>query len=117
MFYDHECGSKVDEVAAAVAVYIRFAFGEGHQDIPLKIVGEMFAIGQRSVQKVMMGKLYDSEGRRVESIFKKTQKAYMDDPINWNEEMENASNISHEEVIYEFDHLDGENADLPMLGA
>ena len=31
--------------------------------------------------------------------------------------MENASNISHEEVIYEFDHQDSENADLPMLGA
>ena len=31
--------------------------------------------------------------------------------------MENASNISHEEVIYKFDHQDGENADLPMLGA
>ena len=31
--------------------------------------------------------------------------------------MENALNISQEEVIYEFDHQDGENADLPMLGA
>ena len=31
--------------------------------------------------------------------------------------MENASNISDEEVIYKFDHQDGENADLPMLGA
>ena len=31
--------------------------------------------------------------------------------------MENASNISHEKVIYEFDHQDGDNADLPMLGA
>ena len=31
--------------------------------------------------------------------------------------MENASNISQEEVIYKFDHQDGENADLPMLGA
>ena len=31
-------------------------------------------------------------------------------------EMENASNISHEEIIYKFDHQGGENADLPMLG-
>ena len=77
----------------------------------------MFAIGQRSVQKVIMEKLYDSEGRRVKSIFKKTLKAYMDDPINWDEEMENASNISHEEIIYKFYYQDGENADLPMLGA
>ena len=30
--------------------------------------------------------------------------------------MENASNISHEEVIYKFDHQYSENADLPMLG-
>ena len=45
-----------------------------------------------------------------------TQKAYVDDPINWDKEMENASNISCEEVVYEFDHQDGENADLPMLG-
>ena len=52
-----------------------------------------------------------------DSIFKKTPKAYMDDPINWDGEMENVSNISHEEVIYEFDHQNGENVDLPMLGA
>ena len=30
--------------------------------------------------------------------------------------MENASNISQEEVIYKFDHQDSKNADLPMLG-
>ena len=117
VFYDHECGSKIGKVAAAVAVYVRFALGERHQDVPLKTVGKMFAIGQRSVWKVITGKLYDSEGRRVESIFQQTQKAYVDDPINWDKEMENASNISQEEVIYEFDHQDSENADLPMLGA
>ena len=61
--------------------------------------------------------MYDSEGRRVKSIFKQTRKAYVDDPINWDEEMENALNISQEEVIYKFDHQDGENADIPMLGA
>ena len=72
VFYDHEHGSKIGKVAAAVAVYVRFALGERHQDFPLKTVGEMFAIGQRSVQKVITGKLYDNEGRRVESIFKQT---------------------------------------------
>ena len=29
VFCDHECGSKVGKVAAAVAVHIRFALGEG----------------------------------------------------------------------------------------
>ena len=52
----------------------------------------MFTTGQRSVQKVITGKLYDSEGRKVENID-------VDDPINWDEEMENASKISQEEVI------------------
>ena len=63
IFYDHECGSKLGKIAAAVAVYVRFVLGERHRDVPLKTVGEMFAIGQRSVQKVITGKLYDSEGR------------------------------------------------------
>ena len=43
----------------------------------------MFTLGQRSVQKVITGKLYDKGGgRRVESIFMQTQKGYVDDPIN-----------------------------------
>ena len=42
---------------------------------------------------------------------------YLNDPINWDEEVQNVSNISHEEVMYKFDHQDGENADLPMLRA
>ena len=42
---------------------------------------------------------------------------YLNDSINWDEEVQNASNISHEEVVYKFDHQDGEKADLPMLGA
>ena len=109
VFYDHERSSRIGKVATAVVVYVRFALGERHQDVPLKTVGEMFTIGQT-------GKLYDSEGRRVKSIFKQTQNACVDDPINWDEEMENALNISQEEVIYEFDHQDSENADLPMWG-
>ena len=31
--------------------------------------------------------------------------------------MKYASNISQKEVIYKFDHQDGENVNLPMLGA
>ena len=49
VFYDHECGSKMGKVAAAVAAYVRFALDERCQDVPLKTVGEMFTIGQRSV--------------------------------------------------------------------
>ena len=56
-----------------------------------------------------------AEGSRI--LIRKTHKAYLNDPINWDEEVQNVSNISHEEVVYEFDHQDGENADLPMLGA
>ena len=72
IFYYHKCGSKIGKIAAAVAVYVRFALGERCQDVPLKTVGEMFVISQRSVKKVITGKLYDSEERRVESIFKET---------------------------------------------
>ena len=34
-------------------------------------VGEMFAIGQRAARKVVIGKLYDAEGQRVENILGK----------------------------------------------
>ena len=37
-------------------------------------------------------------------------------PIDWDAELMNASNITEEEVIYEFYHKEGENADLPMEG-
>ena len=116
VFYQ-ERGSKVGKVAAAVAVYIRYALGEGRREVLLMTVGMMFTIGQRADRKVVTGKLYDAEGQMVENIFRKTCKAYLNDPINWDEEVQNASNISHEEVVYEFDHQDGENADLLMLGA
>ena len=39
------------------------------------------------------------------------------DPIDWDEEVANASNITQEKEMYEFYHQDGENADLPMVGA
>ena len=31
--------------------------------------------------------------------------------------LDSMQHISHEEVVYEFDHQGGENADIPMLGA
>ena len=52
----------------------------------------------------------------MENIFKKTRKAYPDNPIDWDEEVANASNITQEQVIYELSHQDGENADLPIVG-
>ena len=61
IFYQ-ERGSKVGKVAAAVAVYIRYVLGEGHKEVPLMTVGEMFAIGQRTARKVVTEKLYDTEG-------------------------------------------------------
>ena len=57
------------------------------------------------------------EGRLVKIIFSKTRKAYIDDLINWDEEVTNAKKVSHEEVIYKFQHQDGQNADLLMCGA
>ena len=98
-------------------VYLRFALGERSRDVPLTTVGQQFAIGQRNVRKVVTGKLYKSEGKRAKNIFKKTRKAYPGDPIDWDKDVANASNITQEQVIYEFYHQNGENADLPMVGA
>ena len=117
IFYNSTKHVKTGKVAAAITVYLRFAFGERPRDVPLTTVGQQFAIGQRNARKVITGKLYNSEGKRVENIFKKTRKAYPDDPIDCDEEVANASNITQEQVIYEFYHQDGENADLPMVGA
>ena len=83
-YYSTKC-VKIGKVAAAITVYLRFALGERPRDVPLTTVGQQFAIGQRNSRKVITGKLYDSEGKRVENIFKKTRKAYPDDPIDWDE--------------------------------
>ena len=55
--------------------------------------------------------------RLVKIFFSKTRKAYIDDPINLDEEVTNTEKVSHEEVIYKFQHQDGQNADLLMCGA
>ena len=104
-------------MATAITVYLRIALGERPRDFPLTTVGQQFVIGQRNARKVITGKLYNSEGKRVENIFRKTRKPYPDDPIEWDEEVTNASNITQEQVMYEFYHQDGENMDLPMVGA
>ena len=104
-------------MAIAITVYLRFTFWVRPRDVPLTTVGQQFAISQRNARKVITGKLYESKGKRVENIFKKTRKAYPDDPIDWDEEVTNASNITQEKVMYEFYHQDGENTDLPMVEA
>ena len=43
----------------------------------------------------------------------KTRKAYPDDPIDWDKEVANASNITKEKVMYEFYHQDRENTIWP----
>ena len=116
IFYKSTKRVKIGKVALAITVYLRFALGERPRDVPLTTVGQQFAIGQRNARKVITGKLYDSEGKRVKNIFEKTRKAYPDDPVDWDEEMANTSNITQEKV-YEFYHQDGENADLLMVGA
>ena len=116
IFYNSTKHVKIGKVSAAITVYFRFASGERPRDVPLTTVGQQFAIGQKNARKVITGKLYDSEGKRVENIFKKTRKAYPGDPIDWDEEVANASNITQEQVMYEFYHQDGENADLLMVG-
>ena len=117
IFYNSTKHVKIGKVAAAITVYLRFALGERPRDVPLMTVGQQFAIGQRNARKVITGKLYESEGKRVRNTFEKTRKAYPDNPIYWDEEVANASNIIQEKVMYEFYHQDGENTDFPMVGA
>ena len=57
--------------AAAITVYLRFALGEKHREVPLVTVGKQFPIGQQNARKVVTGKLYDTEGIQVKNIFKK----------------------------------------------
>ena len=105
-------------MAAAITVYLRFALGERPRDVPLTTVGQQFAVDQRNARKVVTGTLYNSKGKRVKNIFEKTIKAFPDDPIDWDEKVANASNITQEKVMYyDFYHQDGENVDLPMVGA
>ena len=84
---------KIGKVVAAITVYLRFALGEKPREVPLVTVGKQFPIGQRNARKVVTGKLYDTEGIWVKNIFKKIRRAYPNDPIDWDAELANASNI------------------------
>ena len=116
IFYDIKRGVKIGKIVVAVSVYLRFAMGEGCHEVPLTTVGEQFRIGQRNARKVATGRLYESEGERVESVFTETRKAYPEDPIDWDEDVRRVDEETHEELVYELKHLHGNNADLPTLG-
>ena len=56
--------------------------GKKAKDVTLTTIGELFPIGERQVRKVAMGKLYDTEGKRIEDLFLKMGRTYEGDPIN-----------------------------------
>ena len=115
IFYRSSKCVKIGKVAATITVYLRFALGEKPREVPLVTVGKQFPIGQQNARKVVTDKLYDTKGVRVKNIFKKTRRAYPNNPIDWEAELANATNIT-EEVVYVFYHKGGENAKLPMVG-
>ena len=82
----------------------------------LTTVGELYPIGERQVRKVLTGKLYDTEVKRVEQIFTKTGRAYKGDPIDWNKEVKEAGEIEPENIVYEVTNKEEPNADLPLPG-
>ena len=57
--------------------------GEKAKDVTLTTIGELFPIGERQVRKVATGKLYDTEGKRIEDLFLKMGRTYEGDPIDW----------------------------------
>ena len=75
--------------------------GEESKDVRLTTVGELYPIGERLVRKVITGKLYDTEGKRVEQIFTRTGRAYEGDLIDWNKELKVAGEIEPENIVYE----------------
>ena len=75
--------------------------GEENKDVKLTTVGELYPLGERQVRKVVMGKLYDTESKRVEPIFTKTGRVYEGDLIDWNKEAKEAEEIVPENIMYE----------------
>ena len=116
IFYHSSKQVKIGKVAAAIKVYLRFTLGEKPREVPLVTVEKQFSIGQQNARKVVTGKLYDTKGIQIENIFKKTRRAYPNNPIDWDAALANTSYITEEEMIYEFYHKEGENASLPMVG-
>ena len=101
VFKDNSKYRSVGKITAAVAIYLRYSMGEESKDVRLTTVGELYPIGERQVRKVITGKLYDTEGKRVEQIFTKTGRAYKGDPIDWNKEVKEAGEIEPENIVYE----------------
>ena len=116
VFKDDSKYRSVGKIAAVVAIYLRYTMGEESKDVRLTTVGEMYPIGERQVRKVVTGKLYDTEGKRVEQIFTKTGRAYEGDPIDWNKEGKEAGEIEPENIVYEVTNKEGPDADLPLPG-
>ena len=69
VFKDDSKYRSVGKIAAAVAVYLRYAMGEETKDMRLTTVGKLYPIGERQVRKVIKGKLYDTEGKRAGADF------------------------------------------------
>ena len=118
VFKDDSKYRSVGKIAAVVAIYLRYAMGEENKDFTslLTTVGELYPIGERQVRKVIMGKLYDTEGKRVEQILTKTGRAYEGDLTDWNREAKEAGEIVPENIVYEVTNKEGLDADLPLLG-
>ena len=76
----------VGKIAAAVTVFLRYAVGKKAKDVTLTTIGELFPIAEQQASKVAMGKLYDTEGKRIEDQFLKMGRAYEGDPIDWKQE-------------------------------
>ena len=115
VFKDDSKNRSVGKIAATVAVYPRYTMGEESKDMRLT-TGELYLIGERQVRKVITGKLYDTEGKRVEQIFTKTGRAYEGDPIDWNKEVKEAGEIEPENIVCEVTNKEGPDADLPLPG-
>ena len=79
-------------------------------------MGELYPIGERQFRKVIMRKLYNTEGRRVEQIFTRTGRAYECDPVDWNKEAKEAGETVPENIIYKVTNKEGPDADLPLVG-
>ena len=116
VFKDNSKYRPVGKIAAAVAAYLRYAMGEETKDVRLTTVGELNPISKRQVRKVVTGKLYDTEGKRVEQIFTNMGRAYEGDPIDWNKEAKEVGEIEPENIMYEVTNKEGPDADLPLPG-
>ena len=90
--------------------------GKDTKDVRLTTVGELYPIGERQVRKVIMGKLYNTEGKRVEQIFTRTGRAYEGDLVDWKKEAKEAGETVPENIMYKVTNKEGPDADLPLAG-